>query len=98
MSDKYERPEGEIKQIVALREAVGDDVSALMSDSDCMRFVRARKNDITKAAAMATDWATWWQTPFEEESLNGLKPCNLILDRLVDPEEHIYSELVSVYH
>lgn len=84
-------------QVAALREAVTDEVSALMTDNDCMRFVRARKSDITKAAAMASDWAAWWQTPFADEELKDITPRTILRVQEVDPNEQIYTELVSEF-
>ncbi len=60
-----------------------------------MRFVRARKSDITKAATMASDWAEWWVTPFADEELQGVSPSNILRVQEVDPTEQIYTDLVS---
>ena len=95
-STPYQLPAETQAQVIALREAVGAEVSALLTDNDCMRFVRARKNDITKAAAMASDWAVWWQTPFADEELKDITPSNILKIQEVDPTEQIYIDLVSI--
>jgi hypothetical protein len=95
MSTPYQLPVEIQAQVTSLREVVGAEVSALLSDNDCMRFVRARKNDITKAASMATDWAAWWETEFTDEELKGVTPSNILRVQEVDPMEQIYTDLVS---
>lgn len=75
------------------REAVGSEVSAMLADNDCMRFVRARKKNIKKAAQMATSWAEWWKTPFEEESVKEFSPSTILKLQTEDPKEDMYTEL-----
>ena len=93
-STSYQLPEEQQAQVAALRDAVGIEVSSLLTDNDCMRFVRARKGDITKAAAMASDWAAWWQKPFEDEELKGISPSSILKVQEVDPTEQLYTDLV----
>jgi hypothetical protein len=94
MSACYQLPAESQAQVAALRDAVGVEVSALLSDQDCMRFVRARKSDITKAAAMANDWAAWWMTPFADAELKDVTPSNILRVQEIDPTEQIYTDLV----
>ena len=35
----------------------------LLSDSDCLRFLRARDHNAKKAADMIHHWEDWWHTP-----------------------------------
>lgn len=93
MSTSQELPEENRAQVTALRDAVTVEVSSLLTDYDCMRFVRARKGDITKAATMASDWAAWWQTPFTEDALKDLTPSSILRTQEVDPTEEMYKEL-----
>lgn len=93
MSASSQLSEQEMAQVVALRDALGTEMSAMLTDNDCMRFVRARKNDISKAANMASNWATWWKTPFADESLKHMSPSNILHLQEVDPDEDIYTEL-----
>jgi hypothetical protein len=93
-STSYQLPEEQQAQVAALRDAVGIEVSSLLTDNDCMRFVRARKGDITKAATMASDWAAWWQKPFEDEELKGISPSTILKVQEVDPNEQLYTDLV----
>lgn len=68
------------------------DAAAMLTNSDCHRFIRARKGDIEKAVEMANAWSTWWIT-----DLPGIDPpvCPRdILNELEDPHEHVYKELV----
>lgn len=87
-------PEESQALVAALRDAVGIEVSSLLSDNDCMRFVRARKGDIAKATVMASEWATWWQTPFEDEEHKGISPSTILKNRVDDPNEQLYTDLV----
>ena len=91
----YELPAEKQAQVKELREAVGPETSALLTDNDCMRFVCARKNDMPKAVAMASAWATWWQTPFVDEELKDISPSTILRVHEVDPLEQVYTDLVS---
>jgi len=41
-----------------------------MSDSDCLRFVRARKYDVSKAVLMAVKWSEWYYKVFDNNLLH----------------------------
>lgn len=82
--------------IAELRETVDKKVSDLLTDNDCMRFVRARKTNIKKAAEMATAWAEWWQTPFDIEDMSHMSPSNILKTQPEDPTEELYTELVHL--
>jgi hypothetical protein len=57
----------EMEQIGKFRDEVGSAISSDLNDDGCIRFIRARKLDITAAAAMAREWHMWWHTPFPED-------------------------------
>ncbi len=88
--------------IAQLREALGgQDASSLLSDRDCMRFIRARKFDIDKASVMAAAWMTWWNTPFggeEDGDLQHTTPSNILTMQEVDPTEDVYTGKMQCSH
>lgn len=81
----------ETKPLEGLEE--GDDASSFLSDRDCMRFIRARKMDVRKAADMADKWWVWYNTPVEGSNGIAVAPRH-ILDNPEDPNEEIYTRLM----
>lgn len=62
-----------------------------LDEADCRRFLRARKGDAVKAAAMANQWWQWWNTPIA--GTKGICPSQ-ILDGVEDENEEIYRRLM----
>jgi hypothetical protein len=60
------------------RTAVGSDVSNSLGDDDCIRFLRARNGNITKASAMATTWYEWWHTSLSGSNAEDLTPATIL--------------------
>ena len=65
-------------QIQQLRGAIGTEASGALSDSDCVRFLRARNGNVTKASAMATGWFEWWHTALSGYNPNDLTPATIL--------------------
>jgi hypothetical protein len=79
------------EQIAQLREAIGTEASGALLDHDCIRFLRARNGNVTKAAAMATTWFEWWHTSLSGHNPNDLTPAT-ILTQIVDHWEPTITE------
>jgi hypothetical protein len=77
------------EEVVAFREGLDAGTSALLDDFDCMRFLRARQMDVSKAVAMAAAWGAWANTPLPGRP--DLTPLT-ILDDTEDPHEPFYSK------
>jgi hypothetical protein len=78
-------------QIAALREVLNPATNELLSDHDCMRFLRARQMNLEKAAEMSNAWGVWVQTPLPG-SAQGRTPLT-ILEDIDDPNEDFYARL-----
>lgn len=79
------------EELVAFREGLDSTANALLDDSDCMRFLRARQMNVDKAIAMAADWAKWATEPLPG-SHSERTPLTLLED-VEDPNEEVYSRL-----
>jgi hypothetical protein len=84
------------EEVVAFREGLDAGTSALLDDFDCMRFLRARQMDVSKAVAMAAAWGAWANTPLPG-SASGRTPLT-ILDDTEDPHEEVYTSKAHCPH
>lgn len=75
--------------VVQLRTAIASNLSELLSDSDCLRFLRARNGNVTKAADMITKWGAWWDTVLPGTEV---KPGEVTSKP--DEQEAVYTELM----
>lgn len=83
----------EVAAVAALRESLDAAANALLDDHDCMRFLRARSMDVSRAVEMASEWAVWYVTPMREGGGDSTIPQRM-LDVIVDPvEEDIFTRL-----
>jgi hypothetical protein len=75
--------------VVELRKRITPEVSKLLTDSDCMRFLRARSMNTAKAAEMVAKWGVWWESKL---------PGTNILPREItlhpDSKEVVYQDLM----
>ena len=74
------------------RQVVGVEASNDLSDFDCIRFLRARNGNVTKASNMALNWYTWWHTSLSGRNTDDTIPAN-ILAKVEDHFEPIVIEL-----
>lgn len=70
---------------------LSEDVLRYLSESDCRRFLRARKWNVTKALEMTGTWWTWYNAPIE--GTDNVCPRS-ILDSIEDPNEDIYQKML----
>ena len=70
-----------------------DTCLAFLTERDMMRFLRARKMNVKKAAEMADAWWVWYNTPVQGGSGDPVTPRN-ILNNPEDPNEEIYMRLM----
>lgn len=78
----------EILLIADLRSLLESEISQELSDHDCVRFVRARKQNIEKARDMAVAWYEWWHSPLA----GSIYTPATILNMGEDPLEGICTE------
>lgn len=78
--------------IEELRNRVGKDVSDIMSDLDCKRFIIARQFNMDKVELMVKNWYEWYTKPIEDCSTPNLTPMNIAT--FPDAEEHIYTKFM----
>jgi hypothetical protein len=90
-----ENLEIETSALKAFVESVDPGVLQLLNESDCKRFLRARKMDVEKAVLMANNWGVWWRTISSPDT--GATP-QTVLDNIVDPFEHIYEKYCPLTH
>ena len=84
------------EEVVQFREGLDTATNALLDDFDCMRFLRARQMNISKAVAMATDWSQWANEVLPG-SPNGRTPLTILHD-IDDPHEEVYTSLAHCPH
>jgi hypothetical protein len=77
-----EQQDDAVKQF---RTLLSEDI--ILTNEDCLRFLRARKWNQEDAVKMATDWWTWYNAPLDSTGL--ITPRN-ILDNIEDENEHLY--------
>lgn len=75
--------------VVALRNAISPELSAQLTDNDCLRFLRARSNNVSKAADMITKWGVWWET-----KLPGTDALPREVTLKPDEQEQVYIDLM----
>lgn len=79
-----------------VRTLVGSEISACMTDSDCIRFLRARPDSPMRAAEMAQKWFVWRST-----LMSPSPPCqlayspNIVLANPHPPENNPHINLVK---
>jgi hypothetical protein len=89
------------REIIAeFRGAVGENISQEMMDTDCLRFLRARKGIISEAVMMAQNWYDWRHTLLEPLSIeNGLRfSPNIIMSSPLKLDTHPQKHLLPVSH
>lgn len=74
------------------RSSIGEEISKTLTDSDCMRFLRARNGNIAKASTMATGWYEWWHT-----ALSGKNPDNLTPATILTPINDTWESVMTEY-
>lgn len=85
--------------ITEFRSTVTDDISSIMSDDDCLRFLRARGGSVIRASQMAGAWNEW-----RHKNFNPLPPRNMEFTPntlLASPdyiENHPSIELLPISH
>lgn len=62
-----------------------------LTESDCKRFLRARKWNVQQAVGMTEKWWVWWNTVLS--GTDGLTPAT-ILKNIDDPNEDVYRKLM----
>mmetsp|Transcript_1749 Transcript_1749/g.2739 ORF Transcript_1749/g.2739 Transcript_1749/m.2739 type:complete len:405 (+) Transcript_1749:46-1260(+) len=75
--------------LAQFRDAISPELLSALQESDCMRFIRARKYDVAKAAEMAENWWKWYHTPIAGQ--DNVTPANCLRDPY--PMEHIRQRL-----
>lgn len=99
MAEIYSDDISHEEAVHALREAVGKKISSALTDSDCLRFLRARIGSIEKATEMVLKWYEWSHTLLEP-----LPPDNLrfspktIISMPTTLDQHPYAYLLPVAH
>mmetsp|Transcript_27212 Transcript_27212/g.50861 ORF Transcript_27212/g.50861 Transcript_27212/m.50861 type:complete len:212 (+) Transcript_27212:75-710(+) len=92
--------EEEQSLIAALRSEVGGRISSALEDMDCLRFLRARKSDVSLASTMATNWYKWRHSDFEpippHEDLVMTPAILLTFPRPID--KHPHNNLLPTSH
>jgi hypothetical protein len=63
--------------IATLRSRLDEPISKGMSDMDCVRFIRARSGDLTKAKDMIDKWWAWKHSELPG-SQSGITPANIL--------------------
>lgn len=76
-------------KVVELRALIPPELSALLSDGDCSRFLRARSQNAAKAADMIVKWGKWWHTP-----LPGLDVLPKDISSKPDEQEDVYRRML----
>ena len=80
--------------VTELRAAISVETSEHLTDSDCLRFLRARNHDVAKASVMINHWAEWWYKPLPgtEDTEQPIRPKDAFA--IPDKKEHIYREML----
>lgn len=89
VSSKSENGESSDPKVVELRAIIPAELSALLSDGDCSRFLRARSQNAVKAADMIVKWGKWWHTP-----LPGLDVLPKDISSKPDEQEDVYRRML----
>lgn len=98
MSDNDDGLDVTDAMISTLRERLEPAVSAAMSHWDCVRFIRARNGDITKAKRMIDEWWEWRHTELPGAH-RGVTPANILRttnDRhlLLHPQKELLTHML----
>jgi hypothetical protein len=83
------RNETEREVLQKFQNVIEKSLKETLTESDCLRFLRARKYDLDKAVELAEKWYEWYYSPLP--GADGATPAN-ILDK-PDPKEHIFKRL-----
>jgi hypothetical protein len=76
-------------RVATLRANITEELNSLLTDYDCLRFLRARSYDIKKTTEMVKKWGEWWATP-----LVGTEILPGDITKKPDPQEPTYRELL----
>jgi hypothetical protein len=94
--EDYQTELATFKELLVSDSSVGRDASdtigSNLTDRDCLRFLRARKMDVTKAADMANAWWVWYNTPVQGSGA-AVSPRDILNDP-EDVNEEIYIRLM----
>eukprot|EP01038_Epipyxis_sp_PR26KG_P010133 gene10133-13631_t len=82
--------ENDLEKISAFRLLLSNEINEILTDHDCLRFLRARSYNLNKAKEMVLKWDHWWKTPLPGTS--SLFPKDLSV--LTDEKEHIFREML----
>lgn len=76
-------------RVQVLRKRIPTELTGLLSEADCLRFLRARNYNIEKTTEMIEKWGKWWFTP-----LPGTDMLPKDAASGADPHEEVYRELM----
>ncbi len=76
--------------IADFRSRLESDINMEMSDSDCLRFLRARQFDVVKSVEMAQEWWTWWNSTLPGP--HSYCPRKILDQAPIDPTESIWDD------
>lgn len=76
-------------RVQVLRKRIPPELTGLLSEADCLRFLRARNYNIEKTTEMIEKWGKWWFTP-----LPGTDMLPKDAASGPDPHEEVYRELM----
>jgi len=65
-----------------------------LTEADYLRFLRARKYEVSKAIIMVNNWGKWYNGP----SPCGKKTPRTILDQIYDENETVWNRLCPLVH
>ncbi len=95
-SAKVEEPVviNEAEKLSELRKLLRPEISSILNDEDCLRFLRSNKFDMSKSYTHINKWGNWWNVPFPDWQIENknLKPSDL-LTQLPDNKEHLATEV-----
>jgi hypothetical protein len=69
-------------------------LNAILIDSDCKRFIKARKT-LNQSVDMAVEWEKWYHTSLFETDIS---PSNILSKIPEDPKEYIYAQYFPHSH
>jgi hypothetical protein len=86
--------------IKEFRSLLGENISIELNDSDCLRFLRARKGSLEHATIMVQNWYDWRHTLMEsnnKESHLRFSP-NIIMSSPYQLSTHPQKHLLPIAH
>lgn len=89
VSSKNEENVSTDPRVVDLRAVIPSEIGVLLTDGDCLRFLRARSYNTSKAADMIVKWGKWWDT-----QLPGIEALPKDISLKPDEQEDIYRRML----